>query len=180
MQSWYKMFDQKHDLTTLRTKKPRIFAYLRNQENTRKASMFSIFPQIDRAYWEKEWTLCFQGTHFGWFLRIILSYPAWRSEKYRKWCLVEKHDRNKRNELSEKMLRLWYFEKSKDLKCPPGSRLFRHQFSSLCSRLSDSGEDAKEKGRRKVGGVSSRFSFVFALSRFSGPDDLRAWNRLPV
>ena len=82
--------------------KKRIFAYLRNQENTRKASMFSIFPQIGRAYWEREWTLCFQGTHFGWFLRIILSYPAWRSEKHRKWCLVEKHDKNKRNELSEK------------------------------------------------------------------------------
>ena len=59
--------------------------------------MFSISPQIDRAYWEREWTLCFQGTHFGWFLRIILSYPAWRSEKYRKCWLVEKHDKNKPN-----------------------------------------------------------------------------------
>ena len=63
-----------------------------------------------------------------------------------------------------------------------------------CSRLSDGGEDAKEKGTRKVGGagkrkgerapppplspVSSRFIFVFALSQFSGPDYLGAWNRL--
>ena len=62
-----------------------------------------------------------------------------------------------------------------------------------CSRLSDSGEDAKEKGTRKVGGegkrkkegsppplspVSSRFIFLFALSQFSGPDYLGAWNRL--
>ena len=48
-----------------------------------------------------------------------------------------------------------------------------------CSRLSDSGGDAKEKGTRKVGGaVSSRFIFVFALSQFSGPDYLGAWNRL--
>ena len=73
-----------------------------------------------------------------------------------------------------------YFEKNKDLKCPPGSGLFRHQFSSLCSRLSDSGEDAKEKGTCKVGGVSSRFIFVFALSQFSGPDYLGAWKRLLV
>ena len=60
-----------------------------------------------------------------------------------------------------------------------------------CSRLSDSGEDMKEKDTRKVGGakkrkrkkpllspVSSRFIFVFALSQFSRPDYLRAWNRL--
>ena len=41
-------------------------------------------------------------------------------------------------------------------------------WSSLaCSRLPDSGEDAKEKG-----------IFVFALSQFSGPDYLGAWNRL--
>ena len=47
-----------------------------------------------------------------------------------------------------------------------------------CSRLSDSGADAKVKGTRKVGGakkgkpllssVSSRFTFVFALSQFRG------------
>ena len=60
-----------------------------------------------------------------------------------------------------------------------------------CSRLSDSGEDTKEKDTRKVGGakkrkrkkpllsqVSSRFIFVFALSQFSRPDYLRAWNSL--
>ena len=56
-----------------------------------------------------------------------------------------------------------------------------------CSRLSDSGEDAKEKGTRKgsEGGpllshLSSRFIFVFILSQFSGPDYLGAWNRLLV
>ena len=38
-----------------------------------------------------------------------------------------------------------------------------------CPRHSDSGEDAKEKGTRKVG---------VALSQFSGNDYLRAWNRL--
>ena len=51
-----------------------------------------------------------------------------------------------------------------------------------CSRLSDSGEDAKVKGTRKVDeatkrkrkGVSSRFIFVFALAQFSGPDYLGA------
>ena len=53
-----------------------------------------------------------------------------------------------------------------------------------CSRLSGSGEDAKVKGTRKVGGakklssVSFRFIFVFALSQFSVPDYLGAWNRL--
>ena len=57
-----------------------------------------------------------------------------------------------------------------------------------CSRLSDSGEDAKVKGTRKFGGtkkgkpllssVSSRFTFVFALSQFSGLNYLEAWNRL--
>ena len=60
-----------------------------------------------------------------------------------------------------------------------------------CSRLSNSGKDMKEKDTRKVGGakkrkrkkpllspVASRFIFVFALSQFSGPDYLRAWNRL--
>ena len=62
-----------------------------------------------------------------------------------------------------------YFEKSKDLKCPPGSGIFVTSLAA-CFRLSDSGEDAKEKGTRKVGGASSRFIFVFALSQFSGPD----------
>ena len=46
-----------------------------------------------------------------------------------------------------------------------------------CSRLSDSGEDAKVKRTRKVGGakkrkrkgVSSRFIFVFALVNSAGP-----------
>ena len=55
-----------------------------------------------------------------------------------------------------------------------------------CSKLSDSGEDAKVRGTRKVqwrGGkklspVSSPFIFVFALSQFRGPDYLGAWNRL--
>ena len=37
-----------------------------------------------------------------------------------------------------------------------------------CSKLSDSGEDAKEKGTQKVA----------SLSQFSGPDYLGAWNRL--
>ena len=49
------------------------------------------------------------------------------------------------------------------------------------SRLSDSREDAKEKGTLKVGRAgkkkrwavsASRFIFVFALSQFSGPDYL--------
>ena len=39
--------------------------------------------------------------------------------------------------------------------------------SEACSRLSDSGEDAKEKVREK-------FIFVFVLSQFSGPDYLGA------
>ena len=65
-----------------------------------------------------------------------------------------------------------------------------------CSRLSDSGEGAKvkrhakswrggkkrrEKGKEPpllLSPVSSRFIFVFALSQFSGPDYLGAWNRL--
>ena len=38
-----------------------------------------------------------------------------------------------------------------------------------CSRLSDSRGDSP---------VSSRFIFMFALSQFSGPNDLGAWNRL--
>ena len=49
-----------------------------------------------------------------------------------------------------------------------------------CSRLSDSGKDAKVKVARKVGGagrVPSTF-FMFALSQFSGPDYLGAWKRL--
>ena len=41
-------------------------------------------------------------------------------------------------------------------------------FLVACFRLSVSGKDAKEKGTRKVDVVSSRFIFVFALSRFSG------------
>ena len=63
-----------------------------------------------------------------------------------------------------------------------------------CSGLSDSGQKAKEKSTRKVSGrekekeepllklspVSSRLIFVFALSQFSGPDDLGAWNWLNV
>ena len=42
-----------------------------------------------------------------------------------------------------------------------------------CSRLSDSGEDTKNSLVQ-----ASRFIFVFALSQFSGPDYLSAWNRL--
>ena len=48
-------------------------------------------------------------------------------------------------------------------------------------RLSDSGEDAKVKRHAKSwrgGKKLSRFIFVFALSQFSGPDYLGAWNRL--
>ena len=42
----------------------------------------------------------------------------------------------------------------------------------------------QEKGRERtppalLSPVYSRFIFVFALSQFSGPDYLRAWNRLP-
>ena len=63
-----------------------------------------------------------------------------------------------------------------------------------CSRLSDTGEDAKESGRRERGRYAKRwwnrkkekgkkalsppvfFSFfMFALSQFSGPDYIGAW-----
>ena len=40
-----------------------------------------------------------------------------------------------------------------------------------CSRFSDSGGDSP---------VSVRFIFVFALSQFSGPNNLGAWNRLGI
>ena len=45
-----------------------------------------------------------------------------------------------------------------------------------CSRFSDSGEDPKVKGARKVGGAGGVPSpiFLFALSQFSGPDYLGA------
>ena len=49
--------------------------------------------------------------------------------------------------------------------------------SVACSSRSDSGEDAKVKGTRKV---FSRFIFVFASSQFSGPDYPRARNRLSL
>ena len=62
-------------------------------------------------------------------------------------------------------------------------------YSSLArSRISDRREDAKVKGTRKVGGVGKSgkrkgqlppiFFFMFALSQFSGPDYLGAWNTL--
>ena len=51
------------------------------------------------------------------------------------------------------------------------------------SDINSINEPAKVTCMRKVGGhllspVSSRFIFVFALSQFSGPDYLGAWNRL--
>ena len=69
-----------------------------------------------------------------------------------------------------------------------------------CSRLSDSGEGAKEWGRRQSVGCAKMgagrekvkrkphpspqfppvFFLVFALSLFCGPDYLGAWNRLTV
>ena len=67
----------------------------------------------------------------------------------------------------------WIFER-------PASRL------PACSRLSDSGEEAKVKGTRKGSEVwkrkffSSRFIFLLALSKFRWPDYLGAWNRLLV
>ena len=67
----------------------------------------------------------------------------------------------------------WIFER-------PASRL------PACSRLSDNGEDAKVKGTRKGSEAwkrkifSSRFIFLFALSKFRWPDYLGAWNRLLV
>ena len=57
------------------------------------------------------------------------------------------------------------------------NRKFDVSLHVACSRLSDSGEDAKEKGTQKVGGAF-RFIFVFVLSQFSRPDYLGAWNRL--
>ena len=69
--------------------------------------------------------------------------------------------------------------------------LCKHNFELACYSLLDSGEEAKVKGTRKVGGagkkegwepllspVSSRFISVFALSQYSGPDYLGAWKRL--
>ena len=63
---------------------------------------------------------------------------------------------------------------------PKHRREFFVRYSTLhtgeyvaCYRLSDSGEDAKEKGTRKDRRAESflpRFTFVFALSQFSGPD----------
>ena len=62
------------------------------------------------------------------------------------------------------------------------SILFSQKFipceAITCSRLSDSGEDAKVKGTQKGGGgrkkeiVSSRFIFMFVLSQIWGPDYL--------
>ena len=49
--------------------------------------------------------------------------------------------------------------------------------SVACSSRSDSGEDAKVKGTRKV---FSRFIFVFARSQFSEPDYPGARNRLSL
>ena len=57
------------------------------------------------------------------------------------------------------------------------NRKFDVSLYVACSMLSDSGEDAKGKGTRKVGGAF-RFIFVFVLSQFSRPDYLGAWNRL--
>ena len=51
---------------------------------------------------------------------------------------------------------------------PPVARIYL-----ACSRLSDSGEDAKLKGTRNVGGP-----FYFRVRAFSGPDYLGACNRL--
>ena len=48
--------------------------------------------------------------------------------------------------------------------------------SVACSRLSDSGEDAKVKGAPSF----LPFFFLFALSQFRGPDYLGAWNRLAL
>ena len=57
--------------------------------------------------------------------------------------------------------------------------IFYYALDIACSRLSDSGEDAKVKGTRKVlSPFSSRFTFVFALSQFSGPNYLGPWKRL--
>ena len=50
-----------------------------------------------------------------------------------------------------------------------------------CSRLSDSRDDARVMGTRKVSSLYLfiyLFIFTFALSQFSGPNYLGAWNRL--
>ena len=67
-------------------------------------------------------------------------------------------------------------------------RVCASHLAQCLPRLSDSGEDAKVKGMRKVGGagkrppvlspVSTRLIFVFALSQFSGPDYLGSCNTL--
>ena len=66
--------------------------------------------------------------------------------------------------------------------CALNSFVVEVQTKLACFRLSDGGEDAKVKGTRKVGGAGRVgfhpfFSLMFALSQFSGPDYLRAWNR---
>ena len=49
------------------------------------------------------------------------------------------------------------------------------------SRLSDSGEDEKVKGTRKVGGVGKRKKEGISCSLFlNSPDYPRAWNRLDL
>ena len=67
--------------------------------------------------------------------------------------------------------------------CALNSFVVEVQTKLACFRLSDGGEDAKVKGTRKVGGAGRVgfhpffFFLMFALSQFSGPDYLRAWNR---
>ena len=65
----------------------------------------------------------------------------------------------------------------------------REALKVACSRLSDSGEGAKEwgrlesVGRAKIGAGRESFLpfvFMFALSQFCGPDYFGAWNRLPL
>ena len=59
--------------------------------------------------------------------------------------------------------------------------MFRYSFVLNANKECRSSLDVKVKDTRKVGGaVSSRFIFVFALSQFTKPDYLGAWNRLLV
>ena len=58
-----------------------------------------------------------------------------------------------------------------------GTGLNTHTYLA-CSRLSDSGEDAKEKGTRYP--QFPPFFLISCLRFLSGPDYLGAWNRLTL
>ena len=121
-----------------------------------------LLNQANHAIWQKSWSTSIVLTVFPWILEVNAS----KEEK--KACPFS-YTTPRRKKTTKSFCKEWASNLAESDK---GA-----YYNVTCFRLSDSGEDAKVKPLLLCP-VSSRFTFVIALSQFSRPNYLGAWNRL--